>query len=120
MAQQGAIAAYRTKDEWRPRVLTASRRHQDRLLECVTAIDGLRPIVYPAAGNFLAIDVSGTGVDAEAVVKAVLDRGIVIRSGGYTSANSGNRFIRVTATVPEEHIERFCSVFPEAVAAARA
>jgi len=119
VAQQGAIAAYRTKDEWRPRVLEASRRHQARLSECIAGIEGLKPIVDPAAGNFLAIDVTGTGVGAEAIVKAVLDRGIVIRSGGYTSDGFGDRFVRVTATVPAEHIERFCGIFPDAVAAAR-
>ena len=120
VAQRGAIAAYRTKHEWCPRVLETSRRHQAMLHECVTELDGLTAIAFPAAGNFLAIDVAGAGLEAEDVVRATLARGIIIRSGGYTSEQFGNRFIRVTTTVPKAHIDRFCTVFPQAIEAARA
>jgi aspartate/methionine/tyrosine aminotransferase len=120
VAQRGAIAAYSTKEEWRPRVLELSRRHQTQLRACVEELEGLTAIAYPASGNFLAIDVSGAGLDAEDVVREMLDAGIVIRSGGYTSERFGNRFVRVTTTVPEAHINRFCAVFPGAVERVRA
>lgn len=119
VAQQGAIAAYRTKDAWCPRILDTTRRHQGLLNACVEAIEGLRAIIYPASSNFLAVDVTEAGLDAEDVVRSVLERGIVIRSGGYTSEAFGNRFVRVTATVPEAHVERFCAVFPGAIEALR-
>ena len=120
IAQRGAIAAYQTKDEWRPRVLDLSRQHQAQLSACIDDLEGLTAIAYPAAGNFLAIDVAGAGLDAEDVVRETLESGIVIRSGGYTSQRFGSRFVRVTTTVPPAHIERFCAVFPDAVEKARA
>jgi hypothetical protein len=56
--------------------------------------------------------VTGTGLDAEAFVRKVLDAGFVIRSGGYTSPRFGNRFVRVTTTVSVSDMTRFCSTLP--------
>lgn len=112
IAQKGAIAAYRTKASWRPRVAETNRRNQELLLATVAAIPGLEVLVYPSSGNFLALDVTGTGLDAEAFVRKVLDTGFVIRSGAYTSPRFGNRFVRVTTTVPPSDMTRFCSTLP--------
>jgi aspartate/methionine/tyrosine aminotransferase len=112
VAQQGAIAAYRSKMNWRPRVLEINRRNQETLRMCIDDISGVETIVYPSSGNFLAVDVSGTGHDAEAVVRAGLDVGFVIRSGVYTSKRYGNEFVRITTTVPSENVVRFCELFP--------
>jgi histidinol-phosphate/aromatic aminotransferase/cobyric acid decarboxylase-like protein len=75
-------------------------------------MDGLTAIVYPSLGNFLAADVTNSGFEAEAVVRRTLEAGFVIRSGAYTSTKFGERFIRVTTTVPTDHIQRFCNAFP--------
>lgn len=109
IAQKGAIAAYRTKASWRPRVAETNRRNQELLRDAVAAIPGLQVLVYPSSGNFLALDVTGTGLDAEAFVTKVLDAGFVIRSGAYTSPRFGNRFVRVTTTVAPSDMARFCS-----------
>jgi aspartate/methionine/tyrosine aminotransferase len=112
IAQKGAIAAYRTKAAWRPRVVDTNRRNQQLLKDVIATIPGLEVIVYPSSGNFLALDVTGTGLDAEAFVRKVLDAGFVIRSGGYTSPRFGNRFVRVTTTVSVSDMTRFCSTLP--------
>ena len=116
VAQKGAIAAYLTKDVWRPEVLRINRENQATLQACLAGIEGLRTIAYPSAGNFLAVDVTGTGKDAEEVVRAVLDAGFVIRSGAYTSPRFGDRFVRITTTVPSGHVAALCAALPDAIA----
>lgn len=120
VSQRGAIAAYRTKGEWLPKVVETSRRHLAELNSAIEAVEGLRVLVYPSSGNFLAADVTGTGLGSEDVVRAVLEEGYVIRSGNYTSKRFGNKFVRVTATVPAEAVAGFAKALPKAIAKARA
>ncbi len=116
VVQLGAIAAYRTQQNWLPRMLAVNADHQRKLNDCFETIPGLKTVALPSMGNFLAADVTGTGCDAEEVVRRTLSAGFVIRSGVYTSQRFGNSFIRVTTTVPTEHIEKFCQAFPVAIA----
>jgi len=116
VAQRGAIAAYKSKNTWRPRVLDANRRNQVLLKDCVDKVEGLRALVYPSAGNFLSVDVTGTGRTANDVVKAILESGFVVRSGGYTSPRFGDHFIRITTTVPTSSVESFCEALPGTMA----
>ena len=116
VVQLGAIAAYRTQHTWLPRMSALNADHQRRLNDCFETIPGLKTVALPSMGNFLAADVLGTGCDAEEVVRRTLNAGFVIRSGGYTSRRFGNSFIRVTTTIPTEHIEKFCEAFPVAIA----
>lgn len=115
VAQRGAIAAYRTKPKWLPKVLEVNRQHQAEIKTCIDRLKKIRPIVFPSGGNFLAIDVTETENIANAIVETVLDFGIVIRSGNYTSKRFGDRFLRVTTTVPPDYVSRFCEVFPQAL-----
>jgi aspartate/methionine/tyrosine aminotransferase len=119
-AQKGAIAAYRSKASWRGKVVEASRRNQDQLQQAVAKVPGLKSLVYPSSGNFLAVDVTGTGYTAEEVVERVLAGGFVIRSGGYTSPRFGNRFVRITTTVPGEDVAKFCAALPSLLPAGKA
>jgi len=120
IAQKGAIAAYETKADWRPKVVSISRRNQQMLREALDAVSGLRALVYPSSGNFIAVDVTGTGHSAEDVVNMALTGGFVIRSGGYTSPRFGNRFVRITTTVPVEDMKRFCEALPVLLPASKA
>lgn len=115
VAQQGAIAAFQTKPKWKPRVLEMNKRNQEAIKACIDTIDELEMIAWPPAANFVAIDVTGTGQDSEAVVRAVLDEGFVIRSGNYTSDLYGPNFVRVTTTVPDDDVRRFCDALPRAL-----
>ena len=49
------------------------------------------------------------------MVRAVLDEGFVIRSGNYTSDLYGPNFVRVTTTVPDDDVRRFCDALPKAL-----
>jgi histidinol-phosphate/aromatic aminotransferase/cobyric acid decarboxylase-like protein len=115
VTQLGALAAYRTKHLWLPRVLRTNLEHQARLKQCFDSVAGLRTLLFPSMGNFLAVDVTATGLDAETVVRRALVAGFVIRSGAYTSEQFGQKFIRVTTTVPTDYVEQFCRAFPEGV-----
>jgi histidinol-phosphate aminotransferase len=112
IAQKGAIAAYRTKEVWRPKVVSISRRNQQMLRETLDLVPGLRALVYPSSGNFIAVDVTGSGRSAEDIVNIALAAGFVIRSGGYTSPRFGERFVRITTTVPVADMTRFCEALP--------
>ena len=113
--QRGAIAGYESKSKWLPGLLEANRRNQALVETCVEALDGLHVLVSPSNGNFLAVDVTNSGCGPEAIVDALLDENIVIRSGAYTTTRYKDRFIRITTTVPTAQIERFCEVFPRVV-----
>jgi aspartate/methionine/tyrosine aminotransferase len=110
VTQRGAAAAYASKKEWLPELLEVNLAHQRLLHEAIDNVQGMDAIAFPSKGNFLAIDVTNTKIEADEIVKKVLDAGIVIRSGGYTSKLFGNRFIRITTTVPREHVLRACDV----------
>lgn len=56
--------------------------------------------VWPSHGNFLVIE--ATGVRPEAIVEAARLDGVMIRQGAYHTEAFGERFIKVSTTVPEE------------------
>jgi aspartate/methionine/tyrosine aminotransferase len=112
VAQLGAAAAYRAKDRWLPTMFALNREHQGLLARCFERMTGFKVLVYPSFGNFLAVDVTGSGLTAEEVVRRTLQTGFVIRSGVYTSPRFGDAFVRVTTTIPHQDIEKFCEAFP--------
>lgn len=116
VAQQGAIAAYQTKKDWCARLVQTNRRNQDVIQAAIDRIPGLKTVVRPSNGNFIAVDVAGTGYDSEQVVRALLDVGFVVRSGGYTSPRFGNRFVRITTSIPTIEVDQFCTTLPKTVA----
>lgn len=115
VAQKGAIAAYVSKNEWCSRLVEINRRNQDAIQAAIDQIPSLKTIVQPSGGNFLAVDVSGTGADAEQVVRSLLSAGFVVRSGDYTSPRFGAQFVRITTSIPENDVERFCAALPQSI-----
>ena len=119
VAQHAAIAAIRTKAEWFPGLFATQRRHQALLRDAATAVPGVVPLVFPSQTNFVAFDVSGAGIDANGLVRQMQTHKISIRSGSYGSPRFGQRFFRVTSTVPMDHVAAFAEAFPKAVEALR-
>ncbi len=113
VTQRGAIAAYKTKARWLPELRRINNHHKKLLTDRLSLLTGAKALVPQDGGNFLAIDVSGTGRTAEEVVASALEHGFVVRSGVYTSPLFGNRFLRVTTTVPTEAVQRLCEALPE-------
>ena len=77
-------------------------------------VRGFKPL--PPAGNFIVVDASATGLDALAIVAAMLDEGILLRA--LSPHHMGGSFIRVTVGTPEQNarsLAAFKKVFGEAV-----
>jgi len=118
VTQRGAITAYRTRSRWLPVLRQINDQHKRLLVDRLASLRGARALVPSDGGNFVAIDVAGTGRTAEQVVASALQDGFVVRSGAYTSPRFGDRFLRVTTTVPTAAIEKFCAALPGILAGA--
>lgn len=119
MAQRGAIAGLKVKREWFPEVLQEQRENQARVKAACEAIPGFRLPVYPSNGNFLVIEVEEAGIRPEALCARMAERGIMIRQGSYHTKTFGDRFIKVSVSVPSTWVEEFCEALPQAVEEAR-
>ncbi|NHN85583.1 pyridoxal phosphate-dependent aminotransferase [Acetobacter musti] len=119
IAQRAAQAGLAVKPDWMKTVLTICRTNQEHIRTAVEQIPGMHLPVYPSHGNFLVIETIDAGVSPEALVECYRQKGIMIRQGTYHSAAFGHRFIKVSISVPEDQVIRFCDLLPEMVCLAR-
>lgn len=119
VAQRAAIVGLKIKDQWFPGVLSTQRANQERIREAAEAIPGLRLPVFPSNGNFLIIECGDAGVRPEAICSVLARHKILVRQGAYHTKAFGDRFIKVSTTVPREWVEEFCELLPHAVEQAR-
>lgn len=115
VAQRAALAGLRHKAEWFPDVQVRQRANQASIKRAIDGLEGLETTVFPSHGNFLAIDTCKAGIAPDTLCAFYLERDILIRQGSYHSAHCGDRFVKVSTTVPEEWIEAFCSQLEEAI-----
>ncbi len=119
LAQRAALAGLAIKDEWFPGVLATLRANQVLVKQAVDGVPGLAMPVYPSHGNFVIIECHAAGVRPEALVAAFAEHGIMIRQGAYHTPHFGDRFVKVSLTVPREWAEAFAEHLPGAVERAR-
>lgn len=119
LAQRGAIAGLKVKAEWFPSVLAAQRANQEKVREAAAAIPGFRLPVFPSNGNFLVVECQEAGVRPEAVCAVLARDKILARQGAYHTKTFGDRFIKVSTTVPTEWADALCERLPAAVEEAR-
>ncbi len=119
LAQRAAEAGLAVKPEWMASVRGTDRRNKAAIREAVARIEGLSIPVYPSHGNFLIIETAAAGVRPEALVEAYRRRDVMIRQGAYHTARFGDRFVKVSTSVPEAWADRFCALLPDMVAEAR-
>lgn len=120
LAQVGAKTALETKKEWLPGMLDIARGNQKIIKDAVDSVKGAYIPVYPSSTNMLVIDIKDTGVDQnELQRRMLLEDKVFIRSGDYVSKRFGDRFIRVSFTVPKEGAERFAASFKKQMDALR-
>lgn len=119
VAQRGAIAGLKVKREWFPAVLEGQRANQELIRLAVGGIPGLRLPVFPSNGNFLVLECHAARVRPEAVCVALARHDILVRQGSYHTAAFGDRFIKVSTTVPPEWVDEFCQRLPQAIEEAR-
>ena len=119
LAQRAALAGLAIKDEWFPGVLATTRDNQAMVRRAVDRIPGLSMPVYPSNGNFVVIECHEAGVRPEALVKTMAEHGIMIRQGAYHTPNFGDRFVKVSLSVPRDWLQAFVDCLPSAVERAR-
>ena len=119
IAQYGAIAGLKSKDEWEDKIRDITFTNQKLIKEMVDEIDGVFLPVYPSDANMMAVDVSGTGINPKVLSNYLFKRGIFAREGEYTSELFGDRYLRISFSIPTEEIKVFCEEFPKAIEALR-
>lgn len=119
IAQYGAIAGLKSKDEWVDKIRDISFTNQKLIKEMVDEIDGVFLPVYPSDANMMAVDVSGAGINPKVLSNYLFKRGIFAREGEYTSELFGDKYLRISFSIPTEEIEIFCEEFPKAIEALR-
>jgi aspartate/methionine/tyrosine aminotransferase len=119
VAQRGAIAGLKVKRIWFPGILAATRANQALVRDTVAAIPGLRIPVYPSHGNFLVIETDGAEVRPAALCRVLARDGILIRQGSYHTMEFGDRFVKISLSVPRKWVEAFCERLPAAIDEAR-
>jgi aspartate/methionine/tyrosine aminotransferase len=105
--QRAAMAGLRVKGPWLETLRATNRANLERV-EQIVAQSGLgRVIVSPSQGNFLAVDLGDSAWAADDLCDSLLDDGIFIRPGTYQSPLFGERFVKISTSVPPEWVERF-------------
>lgn len=117
IAQRAALAGLSVKGEWMEEVRATTRANNAMLREAALAIPGFALPVWPSHGNFLVIETGG--LRPEALVEAARREGIMIRQGAYHTARFGDRFIKVSTSVPAEWAEKLAARLPALVETAR-
>lgn len=113
VGERAAIAGLEHSRAWLAELRALNRRNLEALERVVAETRFGEVVVSPSQANLLAIDVSATGLLSEAVCEAMLRRDIFIRPGTYQSPMFGERFVKVSTSVPEAWADRFVTAWGE-------
>jgi aspartate/methionine/tyrosine aminotransferase len=97
------------------RIKTITSSNQDIIKNAVDQVENAFLPVFPSDGNMLAIDVYDTGVSPLDISEYLLDKKVFTREGSYTSKQFGDRYLRVSFSIPKEQVEYFAKVFVEGI-----
>lgn len=117
IAQRAALAGLSVKAEWMAQVRRIDNANKAMVRDAFLKLPGFSFPVWPSHGNFLVIET--TDVRPEALVEAARRHGIMIRQGTYHTARFGDRFIKISTSVPAEWAEKLCALLPALVEEAR-
>lgn len=116
-AQRAAIAGLKVKDHWLKLLRETNSTNQDIVSEAVRASGLGSVVVSPSHGNFLAVDIGDSGLTSDEVCRKMLEDDIFIRTGTYQSPNFGEKFVKISTSVPTEWAHRFAASWPRLRAA---
>jgi histidinol-phosphate aminotransferase len=119
VAQRAAQAGLSVKPEWMRKVRAIDGANKAMIREAVGKVDGLNLPIFPSHGNFLVLETIDAGIRPEALVECYRRKGIMIRQGTYHTERFGDRFVKVSTSVPQAWVEKLCTLLPEMVAQAR-
>lgn len=115
LSQRAALAGLGIKAEWFPGILANQRANQNLIKDAVDAIPGLSMPVFPSNGNFVVVECGAAGIRPDALVAAFQKHDIMIRQGAYHTPTFGDRFIKISTTVPAAWVEEFVDLLPSLV-----
>jgi aspartate/methionine/tyrosine aminotransferase len=116
LAQEAGIAGLQSKNEWITEVKDTCFKNQEIIKEAIDETPGVFLPLYPVDGNMMTVDVSGTGLTPEEISDYLLkEKGIFVREGNYTSKLFGNKYIRISFSIPSEQVLKFREEFPKAI-----
>ena len=119
ITQYGAIAGLKTKPQWIGRIRETCFENQRLINEMIEPIEGVFLPVYPSDANMMAIDLSGAGINRKVMSNYLVGKKLFTREGEYTSEEFGDKYLRISFSIPTEEIKVFCEEFPKAVEALR-
>ena len=119
ISQYGAIAGLKSKHVWFEDMRETCFENQRLIKEMTDDIDGVFLPVYPSDANMMVIDLSGAGINPKDMSNYLIERKLFTREGEYTSEEFGDRYLRISFSIPTEEIKVFCEEFPKAVEALR-
>ena len=119
ISQYGAIAGLKSKPKWFDSMRETCFENQRLIKEMIDPIEGVFLPVYPSQANMMVIDLSGAGIDPKVMSNYLVEKKLFTREGEYTSEEFGDRYLRISFSIPTEEIKIFCEEFPKAVEALR-
>ena len=119
ISQYGAIAGLKSKDQWFEKMRETCFENQRLIHEMIEPIEGVFLPVYPSDANMMVIDLSGAGINPKVMSNYLIEKKLFTREGEYTSEEFGDRYLRISFSIPTEEIKVFCEEFPKAVEALR-
>ena len=115
ISQYGAIEGLKSKPEWFDELRKTCFENQRLIKEMIDPIEGVFLPVYPSDANMMVIDLSGAGINPKDMSNYLVDKKLFTREGEYTSEEFGDRYLRISFSIPTEEIKVFCQEFPKAV-----
>lgn len=116
LAQEAGIAGLHSKSSWIEDIKVTCFKNQELIKEAVDETPGAFLPVYPSDANMMVIDISQTGVKPEDLSEYLLEeKNIFVREGNYTSKRFGDRYIRVSYSIPTSEVMEFRNEFKNAI-----
>lgn len=116
LAQEAGIAGLHSKSSWIEDIKETCFKNQELIKEAVDETPGAFLPVYPSDANMMVIDISQTGVKPEDLSEYLLEeKNIFVREGNYTSKRFGDRYIRVSYSIPTSDVMEFRNEFKNAI-----
>ena len=106
-------------DEWFPKVFKLQRENQKNVFKMIKKFNGFEIPIYPSNGNFIIIEIEDEEITAEAITSCYAEHKILIRQGSYHTKNFGDKFVKVSLSVPKEWANEFINLFPSIITKSR-
>jgi histidinol-phosphate/aromatic aminotransferase/cobyric acid decarboxylase-like protein len=92
-----------------------TRENQKKVFEMINNTEGFEIPIYPSNGNFVIIEIDDEEITPEAISSCYAEHKILVRQGSYHTKKFGNKFVKVSLSVPKEWVDEFINLFPSII-----